>query len=92
MKRWLWRLLPVLLLFAAGSQHDDRYTGLFANRPADILTGHIGEHEIQQDEVDVFTLKNAQGIPAVSGGKNGKSFALQVGFHNLQYFFFIIHN
>src|SRR5262249_25619852 len=46
-------------------EHDDEYVGTLPERPANIQAIHIGEHQVEDDNIRLFTSGNLQACFAV---------------------------
>ena len=64
-------------LGVAGRHHDDRHRLEGAHLLADLDAGLVGQHDVEQDEVGVDPVEEAQRLVAVAGGLDGEALAGQ---------------
>ena len=64
-------------------QHDDRHIGGVADDAADALARHTGQHEVEDDQIEVVLLELFQGVLTVADGGHPVVLALEVGGHRI---------
>ena len=64
-------------------QHDDRHIGGVADDAADALARHPGQHEVEDDQIEMMLLELFQGVLAVADGGHPVVLALQIGRHRI---------
>ena len=75
--------VDALVLAGLGRQHEDGHVGAAADVAADLLAGHVGQHEVEHDEGRAHALGERQAVGAVAGDEHRVAVALEVGAHDL---------
>ena len=65
-------------VLGAGGQHQDRHVAAAAQLAADLEAVHLGQHQVQHDQVRVAALVLDQGLLAVGRGHDGEALLLEV--------------
>ena len=72
-----------VLHLALGREHDDGHIRRVADDAADALARHAGQHEVQNDQIEMVLLELLQGVLAVTDGGHPVVLALEVGGHRI---------
>ena len=60
-----------VLLLALGGQHQDRHLqAVLADGPADLITVHPGQHDVEQDQAGVARQRQVEAVLAMLGGQD----------------------
>ena len=68
-------------VFAAGSEHDDRHIGKFANAHAGRQPVHLRHHQIEDNEVEFLCFRHVDRRGAVVSGLDRVALVFQIEFH-----------
>ncbi len=74
-----------------GGEHDDGHVGGVADGAANALAGQLGEHEVEDDEVEGVLLELLHGRLAVAHGAHPVTLALQVRLHGVADYLLVLN-